>query len=362
MYTLGMHVKPSRHAIFADKLHGFVCDIHVAWEFDYEHAVPMPLVHDVNTHVHSGQSGEYGECDEWRSQYTASRTHPMRVKAKPILTRDDASGRVQVESAARYQHCARITGQYVDANLLHGLPLSNLHQQCRDDEMHMFRSGLMLHILSGVCARYIRALHTETGNGAGLGTGTWAGVEGMKRVFRRLGARVRGGEAQVQGSRGELVSQYVASSFERAFSTFSHEARGRGAYQWGLTGAEAEQLYFVVPFCLTRLVEAADTLAGGTKANAGARADGGRGYSDPGADIVRVMTRFATWYMAIKTAQLTDYQVQHAHACWISQHACTAYATCIWKHAALYVSRPYYSTCMPAHACWMCSQHACNAC
>jgi hypothetical protein len=39
------------------------------------------------------------------------------------------------------------------------LPLSNVHQQCRDEEMHMFRPGLMLHMFSGMCARYIRTLH-----------------------------------------------------------------------------------------------------------------------------------------------------------------------------------------------------------
>jgi len=78
------------------------------------------------------------------------------AKARPILSVDQNSGHVRVQCVARYLHCAQITGQFPDENLLHRLPLSNVHQQCRDDEMHMFRTGLMLHMFSGMCARYIR--------------------------------------------------------------------------------------------------------------------------------------------------------------------------------------------------------------
>ena len=83
-----------------------------------------------------------------------------------------------MQSADRYQHCAKITGQFPDENLLHQLPMSNLHQQCRDDEMHMFRTGLMLHMFSAMCARYIRTLHPEkSGFGEGGGEVRGAGHE-----------------------------------------------------------------------------------------------------------------------------------------------------------------------------------------
>ena len=108
----------------------------------------------------------YGQQGEWKTQYRDSRPG----SARPIIS----SGGAQREggtvlSVARYQHCATITGQYPDHNLLHDLPLSNLHQQCRDDEMHMFRLGIMLHMFSGLCARCtgrcIRKSRVETVSG-----------------------------------------------------------------------------------------------------------------------------------------------------------------------------------------------------
>jgi len=210
------------------------------------------------------------------------------------LTADRQSGQVRVQSADRYQHCAKITGQFPDENLLHQLPMSNLHQQCRDDEMHMFRTGLMLHMFSAMCARYIRTLHPEK-SGLGEGGGGRCGVQGMRRIFQRLGQRLRRAH----------FSEYVSSSFVRAFSNFSAPGRRRqGAYQWGLTGGEAECLFFVVQFCLSGLVTAEISTCL-SPAEGCARAL----PSDPTDDIVCVWSRFASWYMAIKTCGLNDHEV-----------------------------------------------------
>ena len=215
------------------------------------------------------------------------------AKARPILSVDQNSGHVRVQCVARYLHCAQITGQFPDENLLHRLPLSNVHQQCRDDEMHMFRTGLMLHMFSGMCARYIRTLHpSETEGGGG---GIQCGVQGMRRIFQRLGQRLR---------RANL-SEYVSSSFVRAFSNFSAPGnRRQGAYQWGLTGAEAECLFFFVQFSLSGLVSGEISCCR-SHAGGSARAS----PCDPTDDIVRVWSRFASWYMVIKTCCLSDHEV-----------------------------------------------------
>jgi hypothetical protein len=92
----------------------------------------------------------------------------------------------------------------------------------------------------------------------------------------------------------------------RAFSNFSSVSgrRRQGAYQWGLTGAEAECLFFVVPFCLSGLVTREIALCR-SPAEGGAQSS----PSDPNDDFVRVFSRFASWYMAIKTSRLSDHEM-----------------------------------------------------
>ena len=144
------------------------------------------------------------------------------------------------------------------------------------------------------CARDTFApctLQRQRGGGGGI----QCGVQGMRRIFQRLGQRLR---------RANLTA-YVSSSFVRAFSNFSAPGnRRQGAYQWGLTGAEAECLFFFVQFSLSGLVSGEISCcrlhAGGS-----ARAS----PCDPTDDIVRVWSRFASWYMAIKTCRLSDHEV-----------------------------------------------------
>jgi hypothetical protein len=238
----------------------------------------------------------YGQQGEWKSQYSRQDSD---VVARPIIISNGAQREGgTVQSWARYHHCASTTGQYPDNNLLHKLPLSNLHQQCRDDEMHMFRLGLMLHMFSGLSARCIRAVHPQEPSRAGLVLGT-PGVAGMKHVFERLARRLRGAETW-------LMSEYVSQSFVRAFSAFSGDkAAHRGAYQWGLTGAESEELFMIVPFALYGLLQAEMPQSGGK---------GGRGASpcsDPLHDVVCVFARFTSWYMVMQTQTLKDEQVTH---------------------------------------------------
>ena len=135
---------------------------------------------------------------------------------------------------------------------------------------------------------------TQKGQVLGGGGGR-CGVQGMRRIFQQLGQRLR---------RAHL-SEYVSSSFVRAFSNFSAPGRRRqGAYQWGLTGAEAECLFFVVQFCLSGLVTA-EISTSRSRVEGCVRAL----PSDPTDDIVCVWSRFASWYMAIKTCGLNDHEV-----------------------------------------------------
>ena len=259
------------------------------------------LTHDMHVNARdAGATGMYGQQGEWKAQYSRGGSN---VAARPIMSAEGAQGEGgAVQSIARYQHCASITGQYPDYNLLHALPLSNLHQQCRDDEMHMFRLGLMLHMFSGVCARYIRALHPLEPSGGGAGQGT-PGVAGMKRVFERLGGRL-------QGAQAGLMSEYVSQSFLRAFSTFSADRNPHGgAYKWGLTAAEAEQLFMIVPFALDGLMQLEIQAWQGRQ---GSRGPGTSPcpYSDPTLDIVRVLSRFTSWYMVMQTQELKDDEVR----------------------------------------------------
>ena len=144
------------------------------------------------------------------------------------------------------------------------------------------------------CARDTFApctLQRQRGGGGGI----QCGVQGMRRIFQRLGQRLR---------RANLT-EYVSSSFVPAFSNFSAPGnRRQGAYQWGLTGGEAECLFFVVQFCLSGLVTAEISTCL-SPAEGCARAL----PSDPTDDIVCVWSRFASWYMAIKTCGLNDHEV-----------------------------------------------------
>ena len=99
--------------------------------------------------------------------------------------------------------------------------------------------------------------------------------------------------------------RYVILASTPSTSNFSAPgSRRQGAYQWGLTGAEAECLFFFVQFSLSGLVSGEISCcrlhAGGS-----ARAS----PCDPTDDIVRVWSRFASWYMAIKTCRLSDHEV-----------------------------------------------------
>ena len=266
--------------------------VHVEMQTTCKHGDCM--LNRINTTL--PHTGMYGQQGEWKTQYRDSRPG----SARPIIS----SGGAQREggtvlSVARYQHCATITGQYPDHNLLHDLPLSNLHQQCRDDEMHMFRLGIMLHMFSGLCARCIRAVHPQEPRGDGIRPPGTPGVPGMKRVFERLGRRLRGAGPW-------LMSEYVSQSFVRAFSAFSADrAPHRGAYHWGLTAAESEELFMIVPFALPGLLRE-EMQSGGM----GQRASGSSPCLDPMHDVVRVFSRFTSWYMVMQMKALKDDEVR----------------------------------------------------
>ena len=109
-----------------------------------------------------------------------------------------------------------------------------------------------------------------------------------------------------RGSGNHSTVVRVSQSFVRAFSAFSGDkAAHRGAYQWGLTGAESEELFMIVPFALYGLLQAEMPQSGGK---------GGRGASpcsDPLHDVVCVFARFTSWYMVMQTQTLKDEQVTH---------------------------------------------------
>jgi hypothetical protein len=71
-----------------------------------------------------------------------------------------------------------------------------------------------------------------------------------------------------------------------------------------LTTAEAECLFFFVQFSLSGLVSGEISCC---RLHAGGSARASQ--CDPTDDIVRVWSRFASWYMAIKTCRLSDHEV-----------------------------------------------------
>ena len=166
-----------------------------------------------NAHLTSGtqmrttasQAARHGTVTTQADANTDPRPSRRRVLEK------DSTGKLVVTrgSWTRYKDCARQSGVYSDPNLLHLLPFSNLPQQCRPDEMHQFRGGLMQHLMSAMMSRYTVTLHPDWAQQRDTRGDTVPGVEGMRRVWERLGQRIQ--------NSGVGLAPFVQRSFTRAF-------------------------------------------------------------------------------------------------------------------------------------------------
>ena len=88
----------------------------------------------------------------------------------------------------------------------------------------------------------------------------------------------------------------MAKTFARAYET--KNARKEYAYRWGLTGAETEALFMVLPLCLEGLVAEVMGVHDATW--------------DRTRSIIVALSNFMEWYMAVKREDLTDKQARNA--------------------------------------------------
>jgi hypothetical protein len=224
------------------------------------------------------EEGIYGDREEWKK---------IAQVPKAILEVNEA-GSLDVVSRERYLHCARTIGVYPDPNLWHTIPGVDIYQQCRDDEMHQFRAGMMHHLFTASITAFEGMVED--------GVATQAHREGksisvtvvMRRLWETLSSRLLRSETG--------LSKYVAKTFMRAYET--KNARKEYAYRWGLTGAETETLFMVLPLCLEGLVAEVMGVHNAPW--------------DRTSSIVVALSNFMEWYMAVKREDLTDKQVRDA--------------------------------------------------
>jgi len=247
-----------------------------------------------NAHLTSGtqmrttasQAARHGTVTTQADANTDPRPSRRRVLEK------DSTGKLVVTrgSWTRYKDCARQSGVYSDPNLLHLLPFSNLPQQCRPDEMHQFRGGLMQHLMSAMMSRYTVTLHPDWARRRDASGDTVPGVEGMRRVWERLGQRIQ--------NSGVGLAPFVQRSFTRAFE--GRETHGDHVFKMRLTGAEVEALFRLLPLCLPNLVM--PEIANLNRAVP----SGALQCTDPSDTLILLLGDFLNWYMSMTGHNLDD--------------------------------------------------------
>ena len=232
------------------------------------------------------QAARYGTVTSEDKDESEPGPAPRRV-----LEEDDTGKLVVARGSwTRYTECAKLSGVYPDPNLLHLLPFSNLPQQCRPDEMHQFRGGLMQHLMSAMMSRYTMVLHPHWAMHTQTDIVLVPGVQGMRQVWERLGQRIR--------NSGVGLSDFVQRSFTRAFE--GRETHSDHVFKMRLTGAEVEVLFRLLPLCLPNLV-----LPEVATLNNAAPA-GTVQCDDPSDTLIVLLGDFLNWYIAITGHNLDD--------------------------------------------------------
>ena len=239
-----------------------------------------------DTAVTAMTEGTYGPFGEWKQ-------HLKSGKPKAIMQLAERNGGPHLEPVNwdRYMHCRLVTGVVPDVNPLWSLRCWDFPQQCRDDELHHMRIGMMPHIIAAAMTKITIALHPGWARDI---KGAWPGVGGMRRVWQRLGGRV---------GRTGVCTDWVCDAFERGSTS-----RERGTqYQFVLTGHECELLFLMLAQCLP------DIVAPELLHLASVTTDPSRRALDPVPSIVAVLARVLAWYMNTKMQVLTDSQIDAQH-------------------------------------------------
>ena len=239
-----------------------------------------------HTAVTAMTEGTYGALGEWKR-------HLKSGKPKAIMHMTDRHGEPHLEPVnwSRYTHCRLVTGVVPDVNPLWSLRSWNLPQQCRDDELHHMRIGMMPHIIAAAMTKITLVLHPAWARDI---RGAWPGVAGMRRVWQRLGGRV---------SRTGTCTDWVCDAFERGSAS-----REKGdQYKFVLTGHECELLFLMLAQCLPNIVEPE------LRHLASVTTDVSRRALDPVPSIHEVLARVIGWYMNTKMQVLSDSQIDEQH-------------------------------------------------
>ena len=239
-----------------------------------------------DTAVTAMTTGVYGAFEEWKRILKSG-------QPKAIMHITHVNGKPHVEPAnwGRYHDCKLVTGVAPDTNPLWNVLAWNFVQQCRDDELHHMRLGMMPHVVAAAMTKITLVLHPEWARDKP----GWPGASGMRGIWRRLGANYQ---------RSGTCTPWVCAAFERGFGSREFGT----AFKFGVTGNESERLFLLLPQCLQGLIE--PELA---KLRALARADRAVQPEDPLPAITHVLCRLIGWYMSTKMQVVTDKQIDQQH-------------------------------------------------